>query len=168
VALAAGGILLLAPWGAFHLDLLGAVFALLAGAFWAAYIYLSQRVGRLFPGGAGLALAMVGGGVALLPVGIIAAGPALLQPELLLGGLAVAVLSSVVPYSLEMEALRHLHTRVFGVLMSSEPAVAAIFGFLILRQVLDLRAIVAILLVSAASLGASRERGPEDPVEIDV
>lgn len=156
VALAAGGVVLLAPWGGLTLDPLGAGLALLSGGFWALYILLSARVGRSFPGGRGLALAMVVGTVALAPVGIVVAGAHLLDLGTLLLGLVVAVLSSIVPYSLELEALRRLPTRTFGVLMSCEPAVAALVGFFLLRQVLGPRAIAAVIMVVIAALGASQ------------
>jgi inner membrane transporter RhtA len=165
VLLAATGIALLAPWGGAHLDFLGAFFALVAAGCWAAYIYLSQAVGRVFPGGGGLALAMAFGSVALLPIGVAGAGGNLLQPHLLLGGLSVALLSSVIPYSCEIEALRSLPTQVFGVLMSLEPAAAAIAGFLILHQLLGARALTAILLVTAASIGATRSAGTAVPID---
>jgi inner membrane transporter RhtA len=160
VVLAAGGIVLLTPWTGTHLDTAGAIFGLLAGVFWAAYIVLSSRVGRVYPGGQGLAMAMVVGGLALLPFGIAGGGWHLLDPRLLLGGLVVACLSSVIPYSLELEALRSLPTRVFGVLMSLEPAAAALIGFIGLQQTLGLWAITAVILVSLASLGATRTSGP--------
>jgi inner membrane transporter RhtA len=154
--LAAAGIVLLAPWGDIELDPLGVMFALMAGCFWAMYIFLSARLGRVFVGGAGLAIAMSVGTLVLLPVGVISAGVELFSPGLVLAGMAVAVLSSVIPYSLELEALRRLPTRVFGVLMSTEPAIAAIIGFVVLREVLGLRALIAIVLVTAAAVGASR------------
>ncbi|MGB3634347.1 MAG: EamA family transporter [Rubrobacteraceae bacterium] len=157
--LAAGGILLLAPLGLFggvELDPVGVALALLAGLFWASYILLSARTGSIFPGGTGLVIALCLGTVVLAPVGIAGAGYALLDPWLLLVGFGVAMLSSAVPYSLELEALRKLPSRVFGVLMSLEPAVAAIIGFLILGERLGLRSIAAILLVTVAAAGASR------------
>jgi len=160
VLLAAAGIVLLAPWGGLGLDPVGAGFALLAGMFWAGYILLSSRVGGIFSGGRGLALALSVGGVALLPIGIAGAGTHLLQPYLLLAGLAVALLSGVVPYSLELEALRSLPTRVFGILMSLEPAIAAAIGFVVLGQSLGFRDVLALALVSVASLGASRSSSP--------
>jgi len=160
VLLAAAGIVILAPWGGLGLDPLGAGFALLAGLFWAGYIVLSSRVGGIFSGGRGLALALAVGGVALLPIGIAGAGAHLLQPYLLLGGLAVALLSGVVPYSLELEALRSLPTRVFGILMSLEPAIAAVIGFVVLGQAFGFRDVLALGLVSVASLGASRRSSP--------
>ena len=155
VALAAAGILGLADYSGGSLDPAGVAFALAAGALWAAYIVLSQRTGAAFPGGSGLAIAMVAGALLVAPFGIADAGGALLQPELLGAVLAVALASSVLPYSLELEALRRLPKRVFGVLMSLEPAVAALAGFAVLGQDLAARDWVAIGLVVVASAGAS-------------
>ena len=154
VALAAVGIVLLARAGG-HVNTAGILFALLAGVFWATYILLSARTGRVFPGGSGLSLAMAVGSVLLLPVGIAGGGSALLRPELLAAGAGVAMLSSAIPYSLELAALRRLPTRVFGILLSLEPAVAALAGFVILGQGLRPRDGIAIALVAAASAGAS-------------
>jgi inner membrane transporter RhtA len=159
VVLAVGGILLLAPLGllgASPLDPLGLALALGAGACWAVYILLSARVGRAFSGGTGLSLAMAVGAVALLPVGILGAGSALLNPRLLLLGAGVALLSSVVPYSLEMAALRRISPSAFGVFMSLEPAIAALIGWLVLREALELRAVLALVLVTTAAIGATR------------
>ena len=155
--LAAAGILLLSDFGDFGgLDTAGVGFALLAGGLWAAYILLSARVGRVFPGGSGLALALVASSALLVPAGIADGGGELLQPELLAIGAAVAMLSSAIPYSLELESLRRLPEAVFGVLMSLEPAMAALAGFVVLGQDLRTRELVAILLVVAASAGAAR------------
>ncbi len=154
--LAVIGIILLAPIGGVVVDPIGVALALLAGSFWAAYILLSARVGQALPGGAGLALAMAIAAIVLLPVGVLAGGAAMFNPKLLLLGFGVAMLSSTLPYSLELEALRFLPTRIFGVLLSLEPAAAALMGCLILKETLDLRAIVAILLVTIAAFGASR------------
>jgi inner membrane transporter RhtA len=156
VALAAIGIVLLSDFGSSDLDALGVGFALLAGAFWAAYILLSARVGRVFQGGSGLALSMVVGAVLLVPVGVADAGADLLVIGVLATALAVSLLSSAIPYTLEMEALRRLPEAVFGVLMSIEPAVAALAGFLVLGESLSTREVVAILFVVAASAGAAR------------
>jgi inner membrane transporter RhtA len=166
VVLAAAGILLLAPIGALgasDIDPLGAGLALLAGAFWAAYILLGARTGRVFPGGTGLAMAMGLSTVLLVPFGVADAGVALLDPRLLAAGLGVALLSSAIPYSLELEALRRLPARVFGVLMSLEPAVGALLGFVVLGEMLGLRAIVAIALVVTASVGVSLVKRPAFP-----
>jgi inner membrane transporter RhtA len=164
VALAAAGILLLSSFGQSDLDGLGVVLALVAGSFWAAYILLSAEAGRAFPGGAGLALAMTVAAAPLLPLGVADAGDALLRPEVLGVGAAVAVLSSAIPYSLELEALRRLSPQVFGVLMSLEPAVAAVAGFAVLGQVLGAREVAGIMLVVAASAGAAggAEAPPRD------
>ena len=155
VVLAAVGIVLLADYGGGSLDPAGVAFALAAGVLWAAYIVLSQRTGTLFGGGSGLAIAMVVGAALVAPFGIADAGAELLQPELLGAILAVALASSVVPYSLELEALRRLPKRVFGVLMSLEPAVAALAGLVVLDQGLAARDWLAIGLVVIASAGAS-------------
>ncbi|QIN85251.1 EamA family transporter [Rubrobacter tropicus] len=158
VVFAATGIVLLAPLdvlGGNDLDPVGVAFALLAGVLWASYILLSARVGGVFPGGTGLVISLCVGTLLLLPIGISDGGYALLDPKLLLAGLGVALLSSAVPYSLELEALRKLPTRVFGVLMSLEPAVAALVGFLVLDELLGIRAVVAIGLVTVAAAGAS-------------
>ena len=156
VVLAAAGILLLSDFGTADLDGLGVLLALVAGGFWATYILLSVRVGRRFSGGNGLALAMGAGAVMLVPVGVVDAGGELLVPWILAAGLAVAVLSSVIPYSLELEALRRMPAGVFGVLMSLEPAAAALAGLIVLDEGLATREVVAIALVVAASAGAAR------------
>jgi inner membrane transporter RhtA len=158
VALAATGIVLLTDPGGGSLDSVGVMFALLAATMWAFYILLSERTGRIFPGGSGLAVAMVAGAVVVAPFGIGQAGSELLKPELLAAGAAVALASSVIPYSLDLEALRRLPARLFGVLMSLEPAVAALAGLIVLGQELGAREWVAIALVVIASGGATRER----------
>jgi inner membrane transporter RhtA len=155
VALAAAGILLLSDFGGTDLDGLGVALALIAGAFWAAYILLSARVGQAFPGGGGLALAMLVAVVPLAPFGIAEGGADLLVVWVLAVGFAVAMLSSAIPYTLELEALRRLPAGVFGVLMSLEPALAATAGFIVLGEDLAAREVVAILLVVAASAGAA-------------
>jgi inner membrane transporter RhtA len=156
VGLAAAGILLLSDFGSGDLDGLGVALALLAGGFWAAYILLSARVGRVFPGGSGLSLAMIVAAALLIPVGVGDAGADLLIPWILAAAAAVAILSSAIPYSLELEALRRMPPGVFGVLMSLEPAAAALAGFIVLGEDLVAREIVAIGLVVAASAGAAR------------
>jgi len=154
VVLAAAGVVLLARGGS--ASALGVGLALLAGCCWAAYIVLSSRVGRVFPGGTGLALAMAVGGLALIPAG---ATSRLGDPAVLGTALGVALLSSVIPYSLELEALRRLPQRVFGILMSLEPAMAALAGLVVLGEGLRARDVVAIGLVVAASAGASLSVG---------
>jgi inner membrane transporter RhtA len=163
IGLAAAGILLLSDFGEADLDGLGVALALVAGGCWAAYILLSARAGRAFPGGSGLALAMVFAALLLTPVGLEEGGAGLLRPEVLAIGAVVAVLCSVIPYSLELEALRRLPPRVFGVLMSLDPAIATLAGFVVLEQVLGARELAAILLVVAASAGAASDRSAGQP-----
>ena len=163
VVLAAAGILLLAEPGGGDMDWLGVALALLAGAFWAAYILLSARAGRAFPGGSGLAIAMCVAAALVSGPGLAQGGSDLLEPELLALGAAVGLLSSAIPYSLELEALRRLPARVFGVLMSLEPAMAALAGFVVLGQLLEVRELLAIVLVVAASAGAARTAEPLEP-----
>ena len=159
VTLAAAGIILLSPAPGGSLDELGMALALLAGCFWAAYIVLSVRVGRAYNRGDGLAIALVVAAALLLAPGVAVGGDELLDPALLAVGFAVAMLSSAVPYSLELEALRRLPQGVFGVLMSMEPAVAALVGLVALDQGLAAREAVAIALVVAASAGALGSAG---------
>jgi inner membrane transporter RhtA len=155
IALAAAGVVLLAPIGHSTLDPLGVVLALLAGASWGAYILLNVRIGRAFVGHTGLALSMVVAALALLPFGIWSGGTMLLNPRILLLGVGVAILSTVIPFTLELEALRRLPARVFGVLMSLEPAMATLVGFVILHELVSIRALIALTLIVVASGGVS-------------
>ena len=164
--MAAAGVVLLSLSGGM-VTTLGLLFALGAAAGWASYIVISQRVGRLVPGGDGLAFALAVGGLALLPFGIAGAGGGLLNVRNLGIGLVVAILSSAVPFSLEFAALRRLSRQLFGILMSLEPAVGAAAGFLLLGQQLSLRDVVAIGLVIVASAGATRSAA-STPAATDV
>ena len=167
--LAGAGVVLLGADTSSGAPLSGLAFALLAGLFWAAYILASARVGQVLPGLDGLAVALAVAMVLVLPYGASGAAAVLEHPELLLGGLAIAVLSSVVPYGLEMLALRRMPTRVFGILMSLEPAAAALAGLVVLGQALGLREVAALLMVSLASAGVTlgRREGavPAQPLE---
>jgi inner membrane transporter RhtA len=136
-------------------DPVGVGFALAAAVCWMAYIYLSKRTGAAFPGGSGLAIAMAVGALIVLPAGVIQADGALLEPDLLGAAFVVALASSVVPYSLELEALRRLPESVFGVLMSLDPAIAALVGYVALGQDLGARDVLAIAMVVVASAGAA-------------
>ncbi|HET7398437.1 MAG TPA: EamA family transporter [Intrasporangium sp.] len=169
VAAATVGVVLVS--GAFgvsfeSVDRTGLALAATAGALWAAYIVLSQRTGTRFPGVDGLALAMVVATVVVAPLGLTTTRA---WPPYAVGlGLAVAVLSSVLPYSLELVALRHLRQHVFGILLSAEPAVAALAGYLVLGQVLDpvrLLGIASVVVASCLVLGAPGRRGkaPSEP-----
>ncbi|QIJ63307.1 EamA family transporter [Streptomyces sp. JB150] len=153
--LALAGVFLLGG-GIGDLDPLGAAFALGAGAMWAAYIVFSARTGRRFPQADGLALAMAVGAVLFLPLGLAESGDKLLDPVTLGLGAAVALLSSVLPYTLELLALRRLPASTFAVLMSLEPAIAATAGFFLLDQLLTPTQALAITLVIVASMGAVR------------
>ncbi|WP_328911464.1 EamA family transporter [Streptomyces sp. NBC_00234] len=158
-ALAVAGVFLLGGGGGFgSLDPVGAAYALGAGAMWAAYIVFSARTGRRFPQADGLAMAMVVAAVLSLPLGILDAGSKLLVPSTIALGAAVALLSSVLPYTLELIALRRLPAPTFAVLMSLEPAIAAAAGFLILDQALSSTDALAIALVIGASMGAVRSQ----------
>jgi inner membrane transporter RhtA len=164
VGLAASGIALLATGGVGAVHPLGVVLALVAGGFWGLYIFLSARTGRVYPGASGLAPAMAVAAVLVAPIGIVTGGRGLLSVHVLALGAAIGVLSSAIPWSLELEALRRMPTQIFGVLMSLEPALAALAGFAILGQRLGLAQAIAIVLVIVASAGASRAgRGPAPP-----
>ena len=158
VVLAGLGVALLTRGGAEGIDLAGVVFALVAAVGWASYILLGAQVGRRFPGASGLALASVVGTVAVAPVGVASGGSGMWEPHLLATGAAIALLSSVVPYTLELEALRRLPARVFGILMSLEPAVAALVGLIVLNEILYAREWFAITCVVLACLGATRTK----------
>ncbi|MFF9124498.1 DMT family transporter [Streptomyces sp. NPDC014889] len=155
-ALALAGVFLLGGGSFDSLDPVGVGFALSAGAMWAAYIVFSARTGRRFPQADGLALAMAVGALLFLPLGIAESGSKLVVPTTFALGAGVAVLSSVLPYTLELLALRRLPASTFAVLMSLEPALAATAGFLVLGQSLTALQAVAIVLVIAASMGAVR------------
>ena len=155
VVLAAIGVVLLTQGGHGHLNVTGVLFAVLAAVCWAAYIVLSKATGRRFPGSAGLAIAMVVAAVLVTPPAVIAGAGAMFRPAILATGAAIGILSSVVPYRLELESLRRMPTRLFGVWMSLEPAVAALIGVAMLGQRLSVLEWVAIGCVMMACAGAA-------------
>lgn len=158
VALAAAGVLLLGlEPGA--VTLAGVLFALVAGACWAAYILLSARTGARWPGLEGLAVASAVGAVMLTPFAVVVGGRDLVDPRLLLLGSLVGLLSSVVPYSVELIALRTIKPAVFSILMSLEPAAAALAAALVLHEFLTPLQLAAMACVVAASIGATRSSG---------
>jgi inner membrane transporter RhtA len=163
VALAGAGVALLANGGGTPVEPLGIVLAAVAGFFWACYILLGIRVGRAFAGASGLAPAMMVGTLLIAPWGIVSAGGNLGDAQLVGAGVGVGLLSSALPWSLELEAMRRLPAQVFGVVLSLEPAVAAIAGLLLLDEHLHVRAWAAIALVVVASAGAAGRRGPALP-----
>ena len=153
--LAGAGVVLLTEGGG-ELDPVGVLFALAAGACWGLYILVGAALGRHTTEGNGLALGMAVAAVMAVPFGVADSGAALIQPWVLIAGLGVALLSSVIPYSLDLEALRKIPPRVFGILMSLEPAVAALIGLVLLHESLHLSQWIAVLCVVAASAGATR------------
>lgn len=157
VALALGGILLLLPdmTSVDALDPVGVMLALAAGACWAGYILFGQRAGNLASGGITVALGMTVAAAFLVPIGLVSAGSSLFSWQVIPLAIAVAALSSALPYSLEMVALKALPAKSFSVLMSMEPAIAALAGFLLLAELLSVTQWLAILLVISASLGST-------------
>jgi inner membrane transporter RhtA len=155
VVLVGAGVALLGVSRA-SLTLAGVGFALLAAVAWAFYILLSAQTGRRWPGISGLAIASMVGAIALAPPAIVKAGSQLLNPTVLMLGLAVGLLSSVIPYSFELIALRRIPPRVFSILMSLEPAVAALAAMILLEEFLSLVQWLAMACVVVASIGATR------------
>lgn len=157
VILAAVGIYLVMPQtqiGA-ATDTLGIVFALIAGMFWAFYIHFGAKAGKDLHGGTATAIGMSFAALVALPFGLVIDGGKLLNPSLLPMGLLVAVLSSALPYSLEMISLKKMPTKTFGILMSLEPAIASLVGLIVLGETLSSVQWIAILCVIVASLGSS-------------
>lgn len=159
-ALAVIGILLLTPLSGATLDPTGMALALLAGACWAMYIILAAKLGPALPGVEGLTWGLAVSSLILLPIGIVHAGSALLNPKLLALGAGVALLSTALPYACEIIALRSIPIKVFGVMLSIEPMVGVLAGFLILGETLSARSLIACLLVSIAAAGAARYQTP--------
>lgn len=163
VAFAAAGIVLLTPWGGSHnVNGAGALLALLAGVCWAIYILLGRRVYRSFPGGTGVATGMLFAALTIAPIVIEQRSLARLDATLMWQGLAVAILSSALPYSLEMIGLRAMPARTFGILMSMEPAIASLCGMLFLREHLTATQWLAVALVITASTGTTLAKGKTD------
>lgn len=167
VVLAGMGVALLG-FSPTSLDPVGVAYALLAGVLWGGYILLSARTGRHWTGVSGLAIACTLGAVLLAGPSIVLAGSALLDPRLLGLALAIGLLSSVIPYSLELVALRRIPSAVFGILMSLEPAVAALAGMIFLSEFLSWPQWLALGCVVAASVGAIRTGGEPGRLEEPV
>lgn len=164
VALAVLGLALILPWRGLDatgaLDPAGMGFALAAGVCWALYIVFGQRVARRY-GAMATPMGMLAAAALVLPIGVAQAGAALLESRWLLAGLAVAVLSSAIPYTLEMYALRHLPKRTFSILLSLEPAVGAVAGWMVLAERLSLQQMLAMAFIMTASMGAAWSAGRE-------
>lgn len=171
VALAAGGLSLLLPVAGSiaNVDPVGALLALGAGGCWALYIVAGKRAGQEH-GTLATSLGMVVAALAVVPIGFAHAGMALFQPDVLLIGTVVAVLSSAFPYTLEMFALRHLPAQTYGTLTSGEPAAGAMVGLLLLGEALPLLQWCAIAMIVAASIGATmtamRSQLPPEPLNL--
>jgi len=164
VVLAGTGVILLSRGqGDGRVTVAGIAFALVAAAAWAAYILLSAATGQRFAGSSGLAIASLVGAVLVLPVGVSTGGTAMLQPELIAIGIVIGLMSSVIPYTFELEALRRMPAQPFGILMSLEPAAAALAGLVVVGEVLSALEWVAIGCVIIASAGATRSQ--EEPRE---
>lgn len=155
VLLAAIGIVLIAPWSNNGIDLLGVLFALLAGALWAAYIVLGTKVSKIMKGGDAVATGMLFASILIVPFGILENGLTNLTPTFLYLGIALALLSSAIPFTLEMKALAQLPARTFSILMSLEPAAASIFAFIFLQEYLTFNEILAVVFVVIASVGST-------------
>jgi inner membrane transporter RhtA len=155
VVLAGAGIALIAPWSGTGVDLLGLVFALAAGACWALYIVLGRRTAAVLPGPLAVAVGMLFAALLVLPFGVASGSLLALTPHLLLLGVLLAVFSSVLPFTLEMQALKSLPTRTFSILMSLEPVAAAVSGWWLLGERLSLGQWLAVVFIVAASAGAT-------------
>ena len=169
-ALAAAGVALLGLDTSNDVPVTGLLLAFVAGLFWAAYIVASARVGQVLPGTDGLAVALAVAAVLVLPFGLSGASAVVERPSLLLAALGVALLSSVISYGLELSALRRIPTRVFGILMSLEPAAAAVAGFAVLGEALGPREVLALVMVSLASAGITlaRRRDAGQPQAVPI
>ena len=155
VVLAGMGIVLLAPWGGRGIDGIGMLFALAAGGCWAVYIVLGGRVAQVLPGTTAVTVGMLFAALAVLPFGLGEGRLLVLTPSLLAAGAALALLSSALPFTLEMQALKRLPTRTFSIFMSLEPAAAALCGWLFLHEQLTMSQWLAVALVVVASAGSA-------------
>jgi inner membrane transporter RhtA len=155
IGLAALGIVLLTPQIGTALDPLGVALAGVAGLCWAGFAVMSQRIGRALPGNSGLAIAMLVAALVVLPVELVVDGLGRLDLGLLAAALAVAILSTALPWSLEFAALKRMTARAYGVLVTLEPAVAATVGAILLGQAMGLQGLLAVACVTAAALGVT-------------
>ena len=155
VILAAIGIALIAPWTSNGINLTGVLLALLAGAFWAAYIILGGRISKIMKGGEAVAVGMLFATILILPFGIFSGGMQSLSPKLLGLGAALALLSSAIPFTLEINALKQLPAKTFSILMSLEPAMASLAAFVFLKEYLTLTECIAVACVVIASAGSA-------------
>ena len=159
VSLSIVGIALIAPWSSNGLDISGVLLALLAGVFWAAYIILGGRISKIMKGGEAVSVGMLIATIIILPFGILSGGLHLLNPKLLGLGAALALLSSAIPFTLEIGALKQLPAKTFSILMSLEPAMASVAAFVFLKEYLSVTECIAVGCVVFASAGSSFTAG---------
>jgi inner membrane transporter RhtA len=162
VLFAAAGIALIAPWDANSIDLVGALLALVAGGFWAAYILLGGHVAKIMDGNQAVAVGMIFASLLVMPFGLASSGIQNFTPGLISALCAIAILSSAVPFLLEMNALKVLPAQTFSILMSMEPAIAALSAMIFLGEHLKGTEWLAIILVISASAGAALNKIRED------
>jgi inner membrane transporter RhtA len=155
VILAAAGIILIEPWGNSAIDIIGVLLALLAGAFWAAYILIGGHISRIMDGSKAVAIGMIFASALALPIAIADGHLTHLGPVMFLSGLGLALLSSAIPFTLEMKAMGKIPAKTFSILMSLEPAVAALVGLVFLHEYLSLYEWLAVVLIVVASAGAT-------------
>jgi len=155
VLLAAAGIALIAPWSGSGVDLFGAFLALLAGGFWAGYIVMGGKISKIMDEGKAVTIGMIFASALVLPFAIFDGLLTKIQPQFLLTGLALALLSSAIPFTLEMKALKKIPAKTFSILMSLEPAAAALSGLIFLHEYLSINEWLAVALVIIASGGAT-------------
>lgn len=169
--LAAIGLALLFPWSQNNsLDILGLLFALGAGACWALYIVFAQKIGQTLHSGRAVSLGMIVAALTVAPFGIFLSGPILWRVELIPLAILVAIFSSALPYSLEMFTLKKMGTATFGILMSLEPALAAVMGWMFLGEKLSHFEMLAICSIITASLGAtinSKKSNTSVPIPVE-
>ncbi|WP_421942733.1 EamA family transporter [Pedobacter sp.] len=167
VILAAAGIALIAPWSGSGVDLLGAFLALLAGAFWAGYIVMGGKISKIMDEGKAVTIGMLFASALVLPVAVFDGLLTKVQPHFLLTGLALALLSSAIPFTLEMKALKKIPAKTFSILMSLEPAAAALSGLIFLHEYLSVNEWLAVALVIIASGGATLTAKKQEHVALE-
>lgn len=161
VGLAALGILLLSPLAGIDLDVIGIVYALLAGAGWACFVLLSRRVSQRVSGNDGLAIGMTVAAISMIPFAAPVVGELVNSPMILLAALGVALLSTTVPFTFEFVALKRLSNRAYGIIVAVEPAVAALIGALLLGERIGLQGVIAVACVVLAAIGITLMDGRE-------
>ncbi|GGI29409.1 EamA family transporter [Pedobacter mendelii] len=164
VVLAAIGIAFIAPWKSNGLDLVGVILALIAGIFWAAYIVLGGRISKIMDGGKAVTIGMMFASAVIIPFALADGILVNITPKIFMAGLALALLSSAIPFTLEMKALKKMPAKTFSILMSLEPAAGALSGLIFLNEYLSVYEWIAVVLVIIASAGATITRKRQERV----